>query len=1029
MRRLLFSAALACFAIAPVCGKTVVFWQPGFPTLESPPLGRAALAAALASERPVFESLDALIQPNALSGVDLLVLPYGSAFPSEAWPAIIGYLHGGGNLLLLGGRAFRVPVTRIQSRFVSQMPSAAYERAVGIVHTYEVPQTDEKRFVWRRGYSFMPSAQIQASRYFVLQGRLNGLGYMLDGAGNRVAAPVVVFNHTSVSEGGMLGGRWVMLDFTPAPGYWDSQSGIALIRSAANYAAQGASIFSIDVEFSTLQPGEAPAGVVHFRNAWRQKRGLEQTGSITLQLLRGASVLATKQIVCSGTTVDAPVTFAQDLSPGFYLLRGIYSDSGSPREFYENGFWVEDERLLTSAPRLGVRGDFLTEDGKPFFPVGANYFSTEEDGWDFSGPRNAAVWDHDFADMRRHGIAMVRTGVWGGEWKFIEGGYGGVTERFLRNVEAFLLCARRHHIAINFTFFAFDPQTLLRLGENSPGVLLPGRNPYLDPVTVRAEQEYILSIVNRFKNVPDLSWDLINEPSFSNPAQLWKGNTPHADPAEAAAWDAWLQKRYGSVAALAQAWGVTPELLGSFQSVPLPADRDLAFNLEHGSVAQVRAFDFNLFAQDMFSHWVRKMVQAIRSTGSTQLIDVGQDEGGVTDRVLNQFYAHAGLSFTTNHTYRQNQHLLWDSLAAKSPGIPNIIGETGFQPNILPNGVWQFDEIKARNLLERKWAYAFAGGASGVMPWDWDREIYFGLERSDGSDKIWIGMLNKIGDFARKAALGATAVVAPQIAIVLPQSLQLSTLENLSIKAQQNAVRALYAYARASAYCVGEYQLNLLGNPKLIIVPSPWLLSDEAWQTILDKVRSGATLFLSGRFDQNAHFLPTGREDKIGIAYRPGRLQLRNQKISWPGGTAQLIFGDEETNYLERAFLPNGETFVEKNIGRGKILFTPLPIELNENIAAIGRVYQYAVKAAGVDPVYSTTMTQPGILICPTRFSHATLYVITSEAAAREVSFRDRASGKEFSSYLDAGRAAILLVDESGKILTAYNWRSPAADR
>ena len=42
--------------------------------------------------------------------------------------------------------------------------------------------------------------------------------------------------------------------------------------------------------------------------------------------------------------------------------------------------------LLTSGPVLGVQGDFLTRDGKPFFPVGTNYFNTEENGWDFSGP-------------------------------------------------------------------------------------------------------------------------------------------------------------------------------------------------------------------------------------------------------------------------------------------------------------------------------------------------------------------------------------------------------------------------------------------------------------------------------------------------------------------------------------------------------------------------------------------------------------------------------------------------------------------
>ena len=36
----------------------------------------------------------------------LFVLPYGSAFPEEAWPAIKQFVDRGGNLLVLGGMPF-----------------------------------------------------------------------------------------------------------------------------------------------------------------------------------------------------------------------------------------------------------------------------------------------------------------------------------------------------------------------------------------------------------------------------------------------------------------------------------------------------------------------------------------------------------------------------------------------------------------------------------------------------------------------------------------------------------------------------------------------------------------------------------------------------------------------------------------------------------------------------------------------------------------------------------------------------------
>src|SRR5208283_5847366 len=123
-----------------------------------------------------------------------------------------------------------------------------------------------------------------------------------------------------------------------------------------------------------------------------------------------------------------------------------------------------------------------------------------------------------------------------------------VTERFARNLEAYLLCARRHNIVVNFTFFAFVPHTGMRGFDQDAA---PIRNPYTDPVAIRGEQDYVLSVVNRFRHVPWLCWDLINEPSFSNPDRLWKGNTPNGDPVELAAWQKWLARKYGNLAALA----------------------------------------------------------------------------------------------------------------------------------------------------------------------------------------------------------------------------------------------------------------------------------------------------------------------------------------------------------------------------------------------------------------------------------------------------------------------------------------------
>src|SRR5208283_896942 len=149
---LLFLTLSASTAVARVA----VFEQPGFPTIASQPVSHEVLLKALDGDEPVFLDADALKNPAALHDVDLLVLPYGSAFPADAWTVIRGYLKAGGNLLVLGGQPFRVPVNRDNGNFVEGPPRDTYSRELGFPHSYEIPRVEASaKFTWREGYSFL----------------------------------------------------------------------------------------------------------------------------------------------------------------------------------------------------------------------------------------------------------------------------------------------------------------------------------------------------------------------------------------------------------------------------------------------------------------------------------------------------------------------------------------------------------------------------------------------------------------------------------------------------------------------------------------------------------------------------------------------------------------------------------------------------------------------------------------------------------------------------------------------------------
>jgi hypothetical protein len=248
---------------------TVVFLEPGFPAAESEAPSRETLAAALAGLHPIFAGIEDLRKPETLRGADLLVLPYGSAFPADAWGAIRSYLEGGGNLLNLGGRPLWMPAFREGAGFRLAPAQDAYWRLLADVDATEVPRRDVARFAWDDLWGF-GTAGIRARRVFAVttrfvanfaspEGRWRGLGFFLDAAGRRIAAPVTRLDFALAPKGAQPKGhgRLVMLNFEPEPGYWASEDGRSLIREMALHAARGPALLWVEVPRASVHDDES----------------------------------------------------------------------------------------------------------------------------------------------------------------------------------------------------------------------------------------------------------------------------------------------------------------------------------------------------------------------------------------------------------------------------------------------------------------------------------------------------------------------------------------------------------------------------------------------------------------------------------------------------------------------------------------------------------------------------------------------------------------------------------------------------
>src|SRR5208283_2253517 len=139
----LFASSLSLSAQADVTG-AVVFSEPSFPSINSASISSAQLTAILPGAQ--LASADQLSAALAAASSHLLVLPYGSAFPEDAWPAIKAFLDRGGNLLVLGGMPFSRAVYRDHGEWRIRDYSVRFIRRLMIDQYQETPGSDGSQF-------------------------------------------------------------------------------------------------------------------------------------------------------------------------------------------------------------------------------------------------------------------------------------------------------------------------------------------------------------------------------------------------------------------------------------------------------------------------------------------------------------------------------------------------------------------------------------------------------------------------------------------------------------------------------------------------------------------------------------------------------------------------------------------------------------------------------------------------------------------------------------------------------------------
>ncbi len=993
-----------------------LFYAAGFPAVDAPqvPLKHLELALEGLSHQVLSSPED--FSSLSISRFTLLVLPYGSAFPLQAWPRIYDFIKNGGSLLVLGGAPFHQPVRRDRDTgkwiLGIRQPTFAHALLVGPAEPLSIPPgcRDRLNIKLCSGFdidtkelsSLHPSKTYALTVRFAKEkeypdedgssgpylARLRPLIHLSDDKDLPLYCPLLEIDRLQGSE---AGARWVFAPF-------DARVSPVFMRACVQRALQGAVSLEAFPSHASIEQAEIPRMRILLRRFYSGADDKVPPTAVMVVMNEAKEKIFTKKIQLQGKSPlwmgSAAIRTKNSLKPGLYRVEiSIPGASWQPSRV-DTGFWVKDEKLLRAGPRLTVSRDWFRLDGKVFPIIGTTYMAADQHRKFLFDP-NPLLWDEDFRQMSRLGINFVRTGIWTG-WRRIMNAAGSMDEGAQRSLDAFVQCAARHNIMVCFTFFAFLPPAF------------GGTNPYLDPISLAGQQAFITSIARRYRGVHWLHYDLINEPSYARPEDLWQ-TRPVADDFEKRAWKEWLSKRHGREPA---------EILNRWQAAQapysLPKGEDFSYARIKDQHHPRQALDFILFSQDIFRGWAEHLKKTIKKSAGNVLVTVGQDEGGTELRPGQQFFESA-LDYTSIHTWWFNNDLLWDGITTRVPEKPNLISETGLMRLEDIIGMPWRNPDQASALLERKFAYAFAARGAGAVQWIWninpyqplDNEAVIGSFRVDGTAKPELRVLQEYADFFNKAAPYLDDFEPEEVFIILPLS-RLFAGRPLGLDAAKKLVRVLADHFAIFPTAISEYALTgeRIDKAKLLILPVPGMLTDRVAAVLLKAAREGKKLLITGPLEGTPYGEITASLEKLGASYPCPAISLHEQT----GGGEWVTFDKGISQFLRKGTVSTA-SFKTTNIW-----YEPLPLEFADQKEPLLALLKKALTNAGIAAGFSEIP-----LACRLLYAPAAILGICINETSHRLQKTFYFKKQRLSLTIEPGRSRLFLIRRSnGELLLLH---------
>jgi hypothetical protein len=229
----------------------------------------------------------------------------------------------------------------------------------------------------------------------------------------------------------------------------------------------------------------------------------------------------------------------------------------------------------------------------------------------------------------------------------------------------------------------------------------------------------------------------------------------------------------------------------------------------------------------------------------------------------------------------------------------------------------------------------------------------------------------------------------------------------------------MYYHCGVPMQAVSEYTLaDFSLNAKLIIVPSPGVLTQKCWDALLAAAKAGATVAISGVIDEDEYGMPVERSKLFEEAVKSATVSP-SEAIAIGSENFVIRYEGEKMQRIEKAVTKSRAPFSVAH-GSGYLVWSPLPLELGDSTVALVAFYKLALAQARIAPIFTVEPQSPSVLVFPSMFRDVVLYTFINETDKNApIKLTDLATRARLDVTVLAGRTTMVIVDrKSGTILS-----------